>query len=111
MQSAIYAVAFAQDEAGGALGRLAIRELKAGERADLLRHVADVRRYGLDRALLKEIKNKAVALSENATWWHTAFGHATKRSDGSLVRREAPGQKTTPKVEGGNEASNPRASP
>jgi hypothetical protein len=64
MQSAIYAVAFAQDEAGGALGRLAIRELKAGERADLLRHVADVRRYGLDRALLKEIKNKAVALSE-----------------------------------------------
>ena len=27
------------------------------------------------------------------------------------ARREAPGQKTTPKVEGGNEASNPRASP
>jgi hypothetical protein len=64
MQTTIYAVAFAQDEVGGALGRLAIREAKAGQRADLLKDVADVRHYGLDRVLLKEIKNKAEVLSE-----------------------------------------------
>jgi len=62
MQSMIYAVAFLGAKNGGALGRLAIREMKAGERADLLENVADVQGVGLDRALLKTIKKKAEAL-------------------------------------------------
>jgi hypothetical protein len=64
MQVLIYAIAFKGAENGGALGRLAIREMKASQRADLLRDVADVQGVGLDRELLKAIKKKAEAISE-----------------------------------------------
>jgi hypothetical protein len=63
VQVLIYAIVFPGVKNGGPLGRLAIRETKAGQRADLLGDVADVRGVGLDRALLKAIKKKAEALS------------------------------------------------
>ena len=81
MQSMIYAVAFLGAKNGGALGRLAIREMKAGERADLLENVADVQGVGLDRALLKTIKKKAEALGGKRN-----FGIWTDDHAGWVVR-------------------------
>jgi hypothetical protein len=48
MQAMIYAIVFDGAADKAALGRLAIRELKVGERADLLGQVADVQGVMLD---------------------------------------------------------------
>ena len=95
MQSLIYAVAFTGAKNRGALGRLAIRETKAGQRVDLLGDVADVQGVELDRVLLKAIRKKAEALSNKRNLRHTAFGHLPTTMDGSFVRRKAPGKKIT----------------
>jgi hypothetical protein len=64
LQSMITAILFDGAKDGAALGRLAVRELKVGERADLLARVADLRGVVLDKALLKAIKVKAIAISD-----------------------------------------------
>lgn len=63
MQAMIYAIVFDGAANKAALGRLAIRELKVGERADLLGQVADVQGVMLDKPLLKSIRTKALAIS------------------------------------------------
>jgi hypothetical protein len=89
MQVLICAVAFPGATNGAALGRLAIRETKPGERADLLGNVADVQGAGLDRALLKAIKKKAVALSGKRNL--LAHGIWTDDQDAGWVVRETRG--------------------
>jgi len=64
IQAMIWAIAFDGAANGAALGRLAIRELRVAERADLLRAVADVQGVTLDKPLLKSIKTRAMAISE-----------------------------------------------
>jgi hypothetical protein len=86
IQHMIYAIAFDGAANGAVLGRLAIRELKVDERANLLRHVADVQGVLLDRPLLKSIKTKALAISEQRNL--LAHGIWTRRPDlGWMVRQ------------------------
>jgi hypothetical protein len=89
MQSLIYAVAFTGAKNGGALGRLAIRETKAGQRVDLLGDVADVQGVGLDRVLLKAIRKKAEALSNKRNL--LAHGIWTFAHDDGWVVRQTKG--------------------
>jgi hypothetical protein len=64
IQAIIWAIVFEGAANGTALGRLAVRELKVAQRADLLEQVADVQSVMLDKSLLKAIKRKASAISE-----------------------------------------------
>jgi hypothetical protein len=111
MQVMIYYIAFAGAKNGGALGRLAIRELKAGERADLLRHVADVQGVVLDRALLKAIRKKAVALSEKRNL--LAHGIWTRDQEVGWVVRETRGSwaEDHPKSRGRKRSIEPQSIP
>jgi hypothetical protein len=82
----IWGIVFDEAANGAALGRLAIRELKVSERADLLREAADVQGVMLDKALLKSIKSKAVAINEQRNL--LAHGSWTFRPDvGWMVRQ------------------------
>jgi hypothetical protein len=89
MQNIIYAVAFNRAENAGALGRLAIRELKPDLRADLLADIAHVQGVGLDRVLLKAIRNKAEALGKKRNL--LAHGIWTLDQDAGWVVRETRG--------------------
>ena len=89
MQSLIYAVAFTGAKNRGALGRLAIRETKAGQRVDLLGDVADVQGVELDRLLLKAIRKKAEALSSKRNL--LAHGIWTFAQDDGWVVRQTRG--------------------
>jgi hypothetical protein len=91
IQSFIYAVAFigAGAKNGGALGRLAIRETKAGQRVDLLGDIADVQGVELDRVLLKAIRKKAEALSSKRNL--LAHGIWTFTQDDGWVVRQTRG--------------------
>jgi hypothetical protein len=89
MQAMIWAIVFDGAANGAALGRLAIRELKADERADLLGHVADVQGVVLDKALLKAIKRKARALGDQRNL--LAHGIWTSTPDFGWVVRQTRG--------------------
>jgi hypothetical protein len=89
MQALIWATVFNCAANGAALGRLAVRELRGDQRADLLKDVAGVQGLVLDERLLKAIKRKAAAISERRNL--LAHGIWTFRPDVGWMVKETRG--------------------
>jgi hypothetical protein len=89
LQSLIWAIVFDCAEDGAALGRLAVRELRIEQRADLLADIANVRRVAFDKALLRAIKRKALDISRRRNL--LAHGGWTFRPDTGWLVRETRG--------------------
>lgn len=65
IQRLIWAIAFAADAKGAALGRLVVRETKPEEQLKLLAAVAKVRGVTMDMAAFARIKTKSKSLAED----------------------------------------------
>lgn len=64
MQRLLWAVAFAADAKGAALGRLAVREGKPEEQLSLLSSLSELRRITFDDAVFKRLKPRAPQVAE-----------------------------------------------